>query len=172
MPWTQPAGWFLYWLTSQSGSGRCNVIQIWLSGFHIQPRPRSRLLVFPTKPGSAQSLLRWVWAAFPEPGVRGAEWEDREVSPSAELARVQQGSLASGRCQTSWMCARTCSGASSNKLSQSSEQGERLLSWLEPSSAVHESPAITQCPIPWIMELTILASKQKSHKTAALAFLP
>lgn len=90
MPWTQPAGWVLYWLTLQSGSGRCNRIQIWLSGFQLQLRPRSRLLVFPTKPGSAQSPLRWVWAACPEPGVRGAEWQDGESAPQQSLAEFSR----------------------------------------------------------------------------------
>lgn len=101
-------------------------------------------------------------------GSRVGRWR---VSPSAELGQVQQGSLASGWCQPSWMCTRTCSGASANKLSLSSEQGERLLSWLEPSSVVHQLPAITQRPIPWIVQLTLLASKHRSHETVALAFL-
>lgn len=101
-------------------------------------------------------------------GSRVGRWR---VSPSAELGQVQQGSLVSGWCQPSWMCTRSCSGASANKLSQSSEQGERLLSWLEPSSVVHQLPAITQCPIPWIVQLTLLASKHRSHKTVDLAFL-
>lgn len=98
-------------------------------------------------------------------GIRVGRWK---ASPSVELARVQQGSLASGLHQPSWMC----SGASANKLSQSSEQGERLPSWLEPSPVAHELPVITQCPSPWIIQLTVLTSKHKSHKTAALAFLP
>lgn len=101
-------------------------------------------------------------------GSRVGGWR---VGPSMELGRVQQGSLASGLCQPSWMCTRTCSGASANKLSQSGEQGERFLGWLEPSSVVPKLPAITQCPIPGKIQLTVLTSKHKSHKTVALAFL-
>lgn len=86
----QPARLFLYWLTAQSGSGRCNAIQIWLSGFQIQLRPRSRLHIFPTKPGIAQSLLRWVWAVFPEPGVRGAWWGDGESASPQSLPRFNR----------------------------------------------------------------------------------
>lgn len=48
---------------------------------------------------------------------------------------------------------------------------ERLLSWLWPSSVVPKSPTITQCPIPGIIQLTVLARKHRNHKAAALAFL-
>lgn len=45
----------------------------------------------------------------------------QRVGLSTELAQVQQGSLASIRCQPSWMCTKSCFHASANKPSWSSD---------------------------------------------------
>lgn len=120
-PWTPPARLFLCWLTDQSGSGRCNAIQIWLSGFQLQLRPRSGAVCFPNqawhRAEPAQVGLGCVPRTRSEEGTVGRQ----RVGLSTELAQVQQGSLASIRCQPSWLCTKSCFRASANKPSWSSE---------------------------------------------------
>jgi len=169
MPRTQPARWFLYWLTGRSGSGRCKTIQMWLSGFQIQMRPRSRLCVFPTKPGIAQSLLRQVWAVFPAPRVRGAWWGDGESASPQSLSGFNRarwppfGASLPG-CALSHAFVRL-----QIHPPRAVSVGWRLLCWLKPNSVVCMLPAVTWCPSPlfsWITQLTTLWSKQKIYRAA------
>lgn len=79
------------------------------------------------------------------------EWGEQsgkmEISPSAELGRVQQGSLASGRCQPPWMCTRTCSGASANKLWAVSKGEASELAGAQPSSTAITCHRSVSCPL-------------------------
>lgn len=96
------------------------------------------------------------------------------VSLSTELAQVQQGSLASIQCQPSWMCTKSCFRASANKPSQSSERGLEASELAEAqlsSTWITCHYSVSHPLIPWVIQLTILSSKQRIYRTVTQAIL-